>query len=253
MDYEKRTIEELKKGYHKSSEQNAYMCNHCGKAYEIGQIYPIGDCFYEAESAVSRHIEMEHGGNFQLMLHLESKYNTLTENQKELLALMKSGLPDQQIAKKTGISDSTVRRQRFTFREKAKQAKLYLAVYEQVFAETAESKQDLIPIHEHATYVDDRYLITRAEEEKILANAFSSLEPLRLNNFPPKEKKKVVILRKIAEQFEKGRFYTEKEINEILKEIYVDYGTIRRYLIMNGHLDRKTDGSCYWLKDTPAD
>jgi hypothetical protein len=42
--------------------------------------------------------------------------------------------------------------------------------------------------------------------------------------------------------------YAEKEINEILKAIYEDYVMLRRYLIEYGFIDRKSDGSEYWLK-----
>ena len=34
-----------------------------------------------------------------------------------------------------------------------------------------------------------------------------------------------------AEQFEYGKKYGEQEVNEILKPIYADYMTIRRYLM----------------------
>lgn len=35
------------------------------------------------------------------------------------------------MASKLGVTKATIRRHRFTFREKAKQAKYYLAIYEQ--------------------------------------------------------------------------------------------------------------------------
>ena len=41
--------------------------------------------------------------------------------------------------------------------------------------------------------------------------------------------------------------YTEKELNTILVESFDDYVTIRRYLIEYGFLDRKKDGSRYWI------
>lgn len=63
----------------------------------------------------------------------------------------------------------------------------------------------------------------------------------------PKEKNKVVIFGKIAEQFEYGKRYSEQEVNEILKPIYEDYMTIRRYLIMYGFMERTKDGRQYWL------
>lgn len=77
---------------------------------------------------------------------------------------------------------------------------------------------------------------------------FYSIEPLKLKVFSPKEKKKIVILRKIAEQFEKNKQYTEKEVNSILTDIYEDYATIRRYLIEYGYMDRTKDGKAYWLR-----
>ena len=70
-----------------------------------------------------------------------------------------------------------------------------------------------------------------------------------LKDFSPKEKKKIVILGKIAEQFEHGRQYSEKEVNQILKPIYEDYMTIRRYLIIYGFMERTKDGARYWLAD----
>jgi hypothetical protein len=152
------------------------------------------------------------------------------------------------------VAPATVRHQRFTFREKAKQAKLYLAIYELAFQgmETNKSLTDaedeMIEIHNGAKMVDDRYFTTKSEEEKVLASLFSTLEPLRLINFPAKEKKKIIVLRKITEQFEKDKKYEEKELNTILKGIYDDFATIRRYLIEYGFMERTNDCKYYWVK-----
>lgn len=96
--------------------------------------------------------------------------------------------------------------------------------------------------------VDERYVITQEENEKILQDAFFSLEPLRLRSFPKKEKKKIAVLRKITEQFERGKQYTEHEINEILSNIHMDYATLRRYLIEYGYFERTRDCKLYWVK-----
>ena len=96
--------------------------------------------------------------------------------------------------------------------------------------------------------VDARYEITQQEEQKILSTVFASMQPLRLKTFPPKEKMKVVILRTIAKEFEEGIRYSEVQVNEILKDIYPDYVTLRRYLIEYGYLERTRDGSAYWKK-----
>lgn len=95
------------------------------------------------------------------------------------------------------------------------------------------------------------FVITPEEEEKILKNVFSSLEPLKLKVLSSKAKKRAVIYKKIAGQFEKGKKYTEMDVNGILKQIYPeDYSTLRRGLIELGYLDRMSDGSVYWVKES---
>ena len=41
----------------------------------------------------------------------------------------------------------------------------------------------------------------------------------------------------------------QKKLNEIIQPIYEDYVQIRRYLIEYGFMDRKEDGSAYWIKN----
>lgn len=241
-------IESIKKGYHCDPATHTYHCMLCGEQFEEGEIFKIGERYYDACRAVRLHVEQTHGGIFRHLLESDSKYNTITEKQKELLGLIHSGLSDQVIAQKLGVTASTVRHQRFSFREKAKQAKLYLSLYE-LATEGALSNQDaLIPIHEGANMIDDRYVITKEEREKILSAVFLSLSPLKLKIFSAKEKKKIVTLQKIMEQFEKGKTYTESEINLILKDIYDDFPTIRRYLIEYGFMERSKDCREYWVK-----
>lgn len=190
MDYDKITLTELKNGYHYDSTQDHYICNYCEQHFPAKQIFPVGSQFYTAEYAVNNHISTEHKGTLYQLVSSHAKYNTLTQNQRELILLFASGQSDKEIAKKLDIAESTVRRQRFTFREKAKQAKYYLAIYEQAFEHKGTLENTIIPIHSHASYVDDRYLITEQERNHILETTFSSFEPLVLKNFSAKEKKK---------------------------------------------------------------
>ena len=162
--------------------------------------------------------------------------------------MMYANSTDKQIAAKLEISSSTVRHMRFMLREKAKQAKMYLAIYELVNEKYTSQQERIIPIHSEATMIDDRYVTTEKEKENIVKNSFSSLEPLILKHFPVKEKKKIVVLAKIAEQFENNRRYTEKEVNQLLKTNFDDYVTLRRYLIEYGFMERTTDCNEYWLK-----
>ena len=55
-------------------------------------------------------------------------------------------------------------------------------------------------------------------------------------------------LEKIAECFDKGRKYTEKEVNEIIVQniAFSDYALIRREMFQQGLICRLSDGSEYW-------
>lgn len=248
MDIEGLTIEEIKKGYRYDKETESYICNFCNKTYQDKEIYKFDERFFESSKAISIHIKKEHGSVFDNIINQESKYNSMTDNQRDLLCMMYLNETDKQIANKLQISPSTVRHQRFMFREKAKQAKMYLAIYESVDEKYKSEQDKIIPIHSEATMIDDRYITTEKEKENILKNAFSSIDPLKLKHFPVKEKKKIIILARIAEQFERERRYSEKEINIILKNNYEDHVTLRRYLIEYGFMQRTTDCNEYWLK-----
>lgn len=247
MDFGRLTMEELKRGYTRDDQGGAYVCNVCGERFPDGQVYPVGGAFFTPEHAAGRHVADAHGGCATVLIHAGTKYNSLTENQKDLLSRFAAGQGDREIAKALSISEATVRRQRFNFREKAKQAKHYLAAYERVFE--TEGREALMPVHNQAVFLDDRYVITGQERERILKNAFAGLDPPVLKTFPPKEKKKIVILTVIASQFQKGRHYTEAEVNRILKPIFGDFVTIRRYLIAYGFMARTRSGSEYWLTE----
>ena len=245
---EQLTVKELKNGYCYCEKTDDYACNLCGQRFANGEIYPLDGHLYEAYRAAGEHIRREHADYFHILLSLDSKYVSFTENQRTLLTLFHAGLSDQEAAQRLSISPSTVRHQKFTFREKAKQAKMYLTLYEMAIEGSPESRDSILPVPMYAKMVDDRYIVTSQERDKILATAFSSLSPLKLIKFSSKEKKKLVILTKIAEQFAQDRKYAEKEVNQILSEIYGDYVTLRRYLIEYGFMDRTRDCKTYWLK-----
>ena len=56
----------------------------------------------------------------------------------------------------------------------------------------------------------------------------------RLVKIPAQRKKREVVLDFLAEQFEPGRDYDEKEVNAIIGRYHEDYCTLRRELIMGG-------------------
>jgi len=245
IDIENNSLDELQKGFSVNGD-GMYTCAYCGKAFEPGEVFPCGEKLFAAERAVGFHLEAEHPDRFHELLLAVSPVLSLTERQKELLTLFQSGMSDGDIAKRLGLSASTVRHQKFMFRERAKTARLFLALWGMAENSKNNKQAEILPVHERATMVDERYIITEDENQKICKNVFYSLEPLRLKAFPPKEKKKIVILRKIIEQFEPKRSYTEPEVNDILRDVFEDYVTLRRYLIEYGYMERTADGAWYW-------
>lgn len=248
------SIEEIKNGYSYNSQAGSYICNICSKEFEDGEIFEVGGRYFSAEKMIKIHKQKDHKDMLDILTSKDKKYTGITENQKEILKMIYSGMSDNEIAKKMGVAPATIRHQRFVFREKAKQAKLFLAIYELAIQGEENLKnlpsenEEIIDVHKGARMIDDRYFITKAEEEKVLTTMFSSLEPLKLKTFSTKEKKKIIILKKICEQFERGRKYSEKELNSIIKDIYEDFATIRRYLIEYGFMERTNDCKEYWLK-----
>ncbi|MEA5030868.1 MAG: DUF2087 domain-containing protein [Sphaerochaeta sp.] len=247
MDLDTRSVDAIKQGYRFDEASRTYRCDLCGAMFEEGEVFPVGGRFFEASRAIRFHVETGHPDRVRQLLYVESKYNTLTENQKALLGLMYANESDKEIARRLDISPSTVRHQRFTFREKAKQAKLFLAIYELVAEKKETGSETMLPILGNVEKLDDRFVITEGERDKVLQAEFASLAPLKLKRFPGKEKKKIVVLAKIAELLEKDKRYSEKELNTILSEIYDDHAIIRRYLVDYGFMQRTENGSAYWL------
>jgi len=243
IDYD-TTIEDLTRGY--CVQDNTCRCLFCGAEYLCGDIYSFGNRLVDAPRAARLHMEQAHGSVFEALLAGGKKATGLTEGQGRMLQCFWQGLPDREIAADLDVSAATVRFQRFHLREKARQARVYLALF--ALMEARAGQADSIHIHKGATMVDERYITTDTESKKIIDTFFSSLEPLKLKSLSSKEKKKLVILRVIAGQFAPGRRYAEKEVNAILRDIHEDYVTLRRYLIEYGFLDRAQDGGAYWVK-----
>jgi hypothetical protein len=60
----------------------------------------------------------------------------------------------------------------------------------------------------------------------------------RLTAIPAQLKKKLVILSRIAEEFEPGTLYTEREVNRMLLEFHEDVAQLRRDLVDLGFMTR---------------
>ena len=79
------------------------------------------------------------------------------------------------------------------------------------------------------------------EEASILGRFFTEG---RLTNVPTQASKRFLVLEKIAQEFEPGRRYSERDVNFKIQLIHGDHAAIRRYMVDTGIMDR-ADGS-YW-------
>ncbi len=73
----------------------------------------------------------------------------------------------------------------------------------------------------------------------------------RLTAYPSKRKMKLYALIYIAGKIEKGRTYTEKEINSVLNSLHTfnDPATLRRELYTHRFLDRDSYGREYRMEE----
>lgn len=84
--------------------------------------------------------------------------------------------------------------------------------------------------------------------KKVLESFF---EYGKLKTIPVQRKKRLIILEEICKSFEKGRKYTEKEVNLIIADYHDDFCTLRRELIAEKLMER--DGRHYWRIDAMED
>ncbi len=88
--------------------------------------------------------------------------------------------------------------------------------------------------------IDAQQKREEAYRQKVIS-AFFEYDKLRA--IPVQRKKKLICYERIAERFEPGRVYEEKEVNAIISPIWEDYCTIRRDMISEGIFMR--DGTRY--------
>jgi hypothetical protein len=67
----------------------------------------------------------------------------------------------------------------------------------------------------------------------------------RITAMPAKRPRRLLLLDQVAQAFEPGRRYPEPVVDEILRAVFDDHCTLRRYLVDESFLSRTSDG-IYW-------
>jgi DNA-binding transcriptional ArsR family regulator len=99
--------------------------------------------------------------------------------------------------------------------------------------------RDLFSRENLATLVDDTS--ENVWEQKVLQ---TFLEDDRIKELPSRHKKRLVVLKWLANQFEVGARYSEPEISGRLEHYNPDYASLRRYLVDYGLMEREK--GVYW-------
>ena len=66
----------------------------------------------------------------------------------------------------------------------------------------------------------------------------------RLVSIPMQQAKKLIVLDRLAQEFDVGVRYSERQVNAILRRFHDDVAALRRYLVDDGFLDRAAGE--YW-------
>ncbi len=85
-----------------------------------------------------------------------------------------------------------------------------------------------------------------SDDERLVLDRFFSGRVL--NEIPTQRAKRIMVLQRLALEFDVGRRYTEFEVNDILGAFNPDWSTLRRGLVDEGMLDREaaSGGNIYW-------
>lgn len=75
------------------------------------------------------------------------------------------------------------------------------------------------------------------QKESVVKNFFTA--DGRLKHIPAQHKKKLIVWEYLVSKLEKGRKYTEKEINAFIQGFHEDFATIRREFIMHQYMFRE--------------
>ena len=146
---------------------------------------------------------------------------------KLMAAVCDEALPLHTLAQRAGLSETEAMRQIGALKETGLLAETFADdgfrwQYQPkaLFAVLAALKQDAKP----AGLAED----WTAEEAKVLGDFFVNG---RLKTIPAQRKKKDIVVRYLANQFDFGRTYTEQEINWKLLDYHEDYATLRREMV----------------------
>ncbi|MGG1514185.1 metalloregulator ArsR/SmtB family transcription factor [Paenibacillus oryzisoli] len=162
-----------------------------------------------------------------------------------LLILLADGpLNGQTLAEKLGVTPATVThhaaklREANLIHERREKNTIFFAINEKQLRANAQASNDIIFRQRQGGQESMPIDNSQASlEQSVLRNFFT--QDGKLKHIPAQLKKKLIVLTHLAGQLEKGRSYTEKELNQWIERFHPDFATLRRELIMHHFMYRE--------------
>ncbi|NOV00157.1 DUF2087 domain-containing protein [Paenibacillus planticolens] len=164
-----------------------------------------------------------------------------------LILLGEGELNGQVLADKLGVTPATIThhaaklREASLIHERREKNTIYFALNEYFIRSNASATSDLIFKHQKGESslpmkdTDANHNL----KQSVIRNFIT--QDGKLKHIPAQLKKKLIVLEHFIGQLEKGRTYTEKELNEWIKNYHPDFATIRREFIMHQFMFRENE------------
>ncbi|MCR8632519.1 metalloregulator ArsR/SmtB family transcription factor [Paenibacillus radicis (ex Xue et al. 2023)] len=163
-----------------------------------------------------------------------------------LILLSEGELNGQVLAEKLSLSPATIThhaaklREASLINERRDKNTIYFTLNHYFIKNNAQAALDLIYKQVHseggAGTLDES---SKLFMESVIRNFFTSEGTLK--HIPAQLKKKLIVLEHLVSQLEKGRKYSEQELNEFIKKFHGDFATIRREFIMHQFMYRESE------------
>ncbi|OME92718.1 MULTISPECIES: DUF2087 domain-containing protein [Paenibacillus] len=169
---------------------------------------------------------------------------------KMLILLAEGELNGQVLAEKIGVTPATIThhaaklREASLIKERRDKNTIYFSLNHYFIKNSATATENLIYQRVRPEGVPERLEEEDQRTMDAVVNNFFTSEG-KLKSIPAQLKKKLIVLTHLVSRLEKGRKYTEKEINEFIQGYHEDFATLRREFIMHHFMFR--DNGVYEL------
>ncbi|WP_028559877.1 metalloregulator ArsR/SmtB family transcription factor [Paenibacillus pinihumi] len=162
-----------------------------------------------------------------------------------LILLADGELNGQVLAEKLGVTPATIThhasklREASLINERRVKNTIYFSLNHYFLSSSATAASELI-YRQHkgggADIMQEEHLRI---QQSVIKNFYTAEG--RLKSIPSQLKKKLIVLSHMASRLEKGRKYSEKDINTFIKQFHEDFATIRREFIMHQFMFREQE------------